>query len=287
MGASGKTLARIEALVHDGHLHVGARVAELGTQQLHAQPVETSNFLRFFRDRGVAVSMTEAKAAETGRGGFLGSLLKAVGFGYVALDIFDAPDTRLLDLNTQFVPDDLRSSFDLVTNYGTTEHVLNQMLAMRSIHDLAKPKGLIHHDLPMGGYYLHCYFAYRPAVLHDLASANGYQLVFQEVSSGSWRPTPDVLRKAGFAENEFRDYGLEMIFKKQTGEPFRIPVDNIGSVTISDAAWRSDGRDGVVVSPVLPADPETLLARLPFRILHAAYWSRLRWALRDRIKRRK
>jgi hypothetical protein len=36
-----------------------------------------------------------------------------------------------MDLNIHFVPTDLHSKFDLVTNYGTTEHVLNQMLAMR------------------------------------------------------------------------------------------------------------------------------------------------------------
>ena len=56
-----------------------------------------------------------------------------------------------MDLNIHFVPADLQSKFDLVTNYGTTEHVLNQMLAMRSIHDLVKPGGLIHHDLPWAG----------------------------------------------------------------------------------------------------------------------------------------
>lgn len=54
--------------------------------------------------------------------------MSGVGFDYTAFDIFEAPNTRLMDLNIHFVPPDLQSKFDLVTNYGTTEHVLNQML---------------------------------------------------------------------------------------------------------------------------------------------------------------
>jgi len=95
--------------------------------------------------------MTETEAVGVASGGYLGSLLLAVGFDYTAFDIFEAPNTQVMDLNIHFVPTDLQSKFDLVTNYGTTEHVLNQMLAMRSMHDFIKPGGLIHHDLPLGG----------------------------------------------------------------------------------------------------------------------------------------
>jgi hypothetical protein len=273
-------------LVDGGHVPVGAHIAELGTQQLKAAPDEVLSFVRFFRDRGVSVSVSDSEAAEMGSGAYLGRLLKAVGFQYTALDIFEAADTRVFDLNIQFVPEDLRARFDLVTNYGTTEHVLNQMLAMRSIHDLVKPGGIIHHDLPMGGYYLHCYFVYRPGLLHDLASANGYDLVFQEISRGAWNATPEALRRMGYMDEGSYDYGLEMVFKKNADEPFRIPVDNIGSATISEAAWRSaDAEEEVVVSPVLPVDPETLFARLPLRGLHTVYWSRVRNLLFNRIKR--
>jgi hypothetical protein len=61
---------------------------------------------------------------------------------------------------------------------------------MGTMHDLSGPGGLLHHDLPMGGYFLHCYFAYHPGLFHDLATANGYGLVFQEISSGRGAPPP-------------------------------------------------------------------------------------------------
>ena len=140
-------------------------------------------------------------------GGQLGHLLRGAGFDYTAFDIFEAPDTKVMDLNIQIVPPDLQGQFDLVTNYGTTEHVLNQMLAIRSIHDLAKPHGLIHHDLPMGGYYLHCYFTYNPSLFHDLATANGYRLVFQEISSGSWRRAPSVFETSDLLTRSFETMG--------------------------------------------------------------------------------
>jgi Methyltransferase domain len=286
MGATGKSLSRIMALADGKLLPLGARIAELGTQNLWCAGDAAVQFLRFFQERGAKVSMTETEAIKVANGGYLGSLLSGVGFDYTAFDIFEAPNTRLMDLNIHFVPSDLQSKFDLVTNYGTTEHVLNQMLAMRSVHDLAKPGGLIHHDLPFGGYYLHCYFKYNAGVFHDLATANGYRLIFQEISSGKWRQTPSALRDAGFADRKFRDYGIEIVVQKTTDAAFKIPVDNISSAVVSEAAWTS-GETNVAVSPVLPVDPKTLLARMPFRTVHAAYWSRVKNIILDNISFRK
>ena len=286
MGATGRSLSRIMGLADGKLLPLGARIAEMGTQNLWCAGDAAVQFLRFFQERGAKVSMTETEAIKVANGGYLGSLLSGVGFDYTAFDIFEAPNTRLMDLNIHFVPSDLQSKFDLVTNYGTTEHVLNQMLAMRSVHDLAKPGGLIHHDLPFGGYYLHCYFKYNPGVFHDLATANGYRLIFQEISSGKWRQTPSALRDAGFADRKFRDYGIEIVVQKTTDAAFKIPVDNISSAVVSEAAWTS-GETNVAVSPVLPVDPKTLLARMPFRTVHAAYWSRVKNIILDNISFRK
>lgn len=110
---------------------------------------------------------------------------------------------------------------------------------------------------------------------HDLATANGYRLIFQEISLRRWRQTPSALRDAGFADRKFCDYGIEIVFQKTTDASFKIPVDNISSAVVSEAAWTS-GETNVAVSPVLPVDPKTLLARMPFRTVHAAYWSRVK-----------
>jgi hypothetical protein len=280
MGASGKTLKSIAELVRGGLVPLGAKIAELGVQNLHCDPGAAAEFVQLFRDKGANVSISDNEAAKFGEGGHLGAMLNAVGFDYTAIDIFDAPNTRLHDLNIDFVEPDMLGKFDLVTNYGTTEHVINQMLAMRTIHDLAKVGGIIHHELPMGGYFLHCYFTYNPAVFHDLASANSYRLVEQKISSGPWRRTSKSLRERGFQDDQFRDYGIEIVLQKSTDAPFRIPVDNISSVAISRAAWTAHRDDEeIAISTVIPVDPDTMFARIPFRTIHAAYWSRLRFAI--------
>lgn len=94
--------------------------------------------------------------------------MNACGFKYCALDIFDAEDTILFDLNLHEVPKNLHQQFDLVTNFGTTEHVINQLLAMKTIHNLAKSGGIIYHDLPMSGYHYHGYFSYTPLFFFQL-----------------------------------------------------------------------------------------------------------------------
>ena len=82
---------------------------------------------------------------------------------------------------------------------------------------------------------------------------------------------------------KFRDYGIEIVVQKTNDAPFKIPVDNISSAVVSDVAWTSGGTD-IAVSPVLPVDPKTLFARLPFRTVHAAYWSRVKDVIFERIR---
>jgi len=289
VGTTQKTLSRIMGFVDGGMLPARGAIAELGAQQLHCDRDDLLGFLRFFETRLGDNSLSHVGDRELSArcgGGYLGVTLKAVQFRYLALDLFHGVDTRLLDLNLHFLPDELRGVFDLVTNYGTTEHVINQMLAMKTIHDLARPGGLIHHDLPMGGYHLHGYFNYNPGLFQDLAAANNYEIVLQEFSAGDRRSSPDFMRRNGYADATYRDYGIEVVFRKTADQPFKIPVDTISSVTFTDAVWTAGvGAEKVTVATSIPIDPEVLLARMPLRTLHAAYFSKLRRGISDRLRR--
>ena len=68
----------------------------------------------------------------------MASLMKLCGVSYLALDIFEAENCMLFDLNTDSVPDHLHGQFDLVTNFGTSEHVLDQYRVFSTVHDLQK-----------------------------------------------------------------------------------------------------------------------------------------------------
>ena len=72
MGTTRKTLSRIKALVDDELLPLGARIAELGTQNLWCESGNAVQFLCFFQECGAKVSMTEAEAAKVANGGYLG-----------------------------------------------------------------------------------------------------------------------------------------------------------------------------------------------------------------------
>jgi hypothetical protein len=75
MGTTKKTLSRIIAFVDEKHLPLGARIAELGTQNLWCAADAAVQFLRFFQERGARVSMTEAEAMSVANGGYRGALL--------------------------------------------------------------------------------------------------------------------------------------------------------------------------------------------------------------------
>jgi hypothetical protein len=288
VGTTQKTLSRLQAFVADGLLPVGGAIVDLGAQQLYCGHDDLLSFMRFFEDRVGDKSLSQLSAAEIkerSSGGYLGTTLKAVKFGYTALDLFHGVDTVLFDLNLHFVPADLCGRFDLVTNYGTTEHIINQMLVMKSIHDLARPGAIIHHDLPLGGYHFHCYFNYNPGLFHDIAAANKYEVVLQKFSAGMRRSVPHFMRRDGYADTTYRDYGIEIAFRKTTDQPFKIPVDTISSVTVKDEVWTAGfGGEKVEIATTMPVDAQVLLARLPFRTLHAAYVAKLRRGLGDGLR---
>jgi hypothetical protein len=111
-------------------------------------------------------------------GSFLGDLCRQIGLDYLALDIFEGRDVLCFDLNRAFLSQDLRESFDLVLNFGTTEHVFNQFNAFEVIHDATKPGGEMLHILPVAGYTDHGYFDYHGRFFFDLGGYNDYEITY-------------------------------------------------------------------------------------------------------------
>lgn len=91
---------------------------------------------------------------------------------YVAID-GNGKGTVTADLNLPLTPLKL-GTFDLVTDFGTGEHVFDQAQVWRTIHELTKPGGYIAFDRPHQGYTKHCFYLVTESLLLDLAEANGY-----------------------------------------------------------------------------------------------------------------
>jgi len=93
----------------------------------------------------------------------------------VTLDIV-GEDMSLIrfDLNSDPVPDQLKSHFDFVTNAGTTEHIFNQANCFKVAHDLTKVGGIMAHTVPFAGFENHGFFTYSMKLFTALAKKNDY-----------------------------------------------------------------------------------------------------------------
>jgi len=94
---------------------------------------------------------------------------------YRALDFGDATADYQADLNHP-LPRGL-GRFDVVANFGTTEHVFNIGQSFANIHRLLKPGGLQLHTLQSYGYIDHGFWNVHPCAYIDMARANHYEIV--------------------------------------------------------------------------------------------------------------
>ncbi|MCE2949586.1 MAG: methyltransferase domain-containing protein [bacterium] len=290
MGTSAKTLSRLIAFHHQGLLPAGGSIVELGAQELYCTGEEEHlrEVIAYFHGHLPSIrppgDYSRAELTAFADRGMLGNLLAACGFRYLALDIFEAPNTRLFDLNVESPGADLAGQFDLVTNYGTTEHVVNQYLSMKTMHELARPGGLIHHDLPMAGYHDHGYFCYNPRFFVELAESNGYEVAFEAYSrSATATPAPGILVRHGFPERAYHDAGIEFALRKVSDAAFRLPLETSTSLGISQRFLAPDSGYWSIDPPALPAQPgrpPDAVARAPVSVLHRELLRRYRERLR-------
>jgi hypothetical protein len=159
-----------------------------------------------------------------------------LGFDYAAIDIDNSAATIPLDLNYDSVPEQHIGKYSLVTNFGTTEHVVNQLNAFKVIHDLAACGGVMLHHLPMQGMLNHGLINYNPKFFWMLARSNGYRLVYLNVSAatsyyalpeniaGSVSPfEPDIeIRRHAYRA---ADMLIVAVLQKVFDTPYVAPID--------------------------------------------------------------
>ena len=106
----------------------------------------------------------------------------------------------------KFFSDYIDQTFDLVTDFGTGEHIFDQAQVWRTLHNFTKPGGYIAFDRPSQGYGKHCYYLTNECLYHDIAQANDYTVRWM-----SRAPTP-------------RGELIRGVYQRpQTTEPFRTP----------------------------------------------------------------
>ena len=177
MGLGPNVLALYQQLKILGALDHAKNVVELGSQDVWCN--DPMLLVGLFRAFGRPVPSAEelGKYYNNNGTGQVSSrrLHEQLGFNYTCVDIDARHDSITLDLNFDPVPAEHRGKYCLVTNHGTTEHILNQLNCFKVIHDLTRPGGLMMHGLPFTVHLEHGFFNYQPNFFTALARYNSYR----------------------------------------------------------------------------------------------------------------
>ena len=140
-----------------------------------------------------ALLTSDHKAIEDARG-----LYSLWGLSdYTSFDLFD-PRAENVDLNIDLGRTD---SWDIVTNFGTSEHLFNQFAFMKNCHDLTKTGGISLHAVPISSGMDHGLFNYHPTFFRSLAIANNYEIV-------DFRYVPFIVMQQELKKEKYRYVNL-------------------------------------------------------------------------------
>lgn len=224
-------LMRLGAL---GLLPSGGKVIELGQQMVPVSPDNEESARDRVRNFVLQFSGTGRTPEIRANTQILaGDIYSAAGFDYTCIDMVDGNRTLSLDLNFA-TAGELKDSADLVTNFGTTEHLFNQANAFVFMHDILKAGGVFMHQVPSAGYPDHCFFQYSPKFFLTLIEANGYELIdFRLDLSSSAPPVPPYWRSqqtgmvlpSSCPDSMPTNQSVNFIFRKTSATPFVVPLD--------------------------------------------------------------
>jgi len=191
------------------------------------RPAPSSKLLRKFTNR-------ESGGEASGR-----ELYEGLGFRYASIDLNGDFGALKLDINFDDVPEEHRGRYGMVTNHGTTEHLLNQYNAFKMIHELTATDGLMLHAVPFTVHLEHGFFNYQPNFFEALARYNSYRTLgiwlgpdWQQSSFIPWHR--DLLDYMVLSSNT--THLLVVLQQKMYDTPFCVPWQEVYQGTAPDDA---------------------------------------------------
>jgi hypothetical protein len=156
---------------------------------------------------------------------------------YNSIDVCPGLRTEILDLNFDAIPAHMIEHYDVVLNFGTTEHIFNQWNCFEVMHSATKVGGVIYHQLPASGYLDHGYYCYTPLFFRVMAAANKYELLdlFVTPAGESKIDALKIPARSGASilvdlpnlleNNRIPALNIHVILKRTTAEPFRCGLE--------------------------------------------------------------
>jgi SAM-dependent methyltransferase len=241
----GMGLAFLEYMVEKQLLCPGSRVLDIGSQNLYnATPAGILRLIDRLGPKGGTSDLTQAAEKlsyfSTPRPGertaFVAELLSLTSVSYLGYDVCPAPQTEILDLNIERLPVDKRDRFDLVLNFGTTEHILNQLNSFEVMHDALKVGGVIFHQLPSVGWIDHGYFNYNALLVDDLVKTNDYEVLdrfftvagqseFASTGIDIRDPNTPTVTHSAKGPDTLLNFNLNYVVRKKFDAPFYVGLE--------------------------------------------------------------
>lgn len=129
-------------------------------------------------------------------------VLEAKGVTHTSLDLNGRHGSLPVNLDNP-IPDNMRNSFNVVTDYGTLEHVNNQFQAFKNVHDMCKEEGIMIHILPLTGCWPdHGRYYYSLDFFKKLIELSKYQLINVQLLDKFEYSSPRIMVAATFKKNK-------------------------------------------------------------------------------------
>jgi len=101
---------------------------------------------------------------------------KSLGMKHVSIDLDGRWGSLKLDLGKPILK--FKHEFDIVTDFGTCEHVYNQYECFKNMHNFCKPGGVMIHVVPMPNNWVgHCEFHYTDKFFIELSRFCKYKVL--------------------------------------------------------------------------------------------------------------
>ena len=212
------------------------RIVELGSQQISSDVIGNEPLLNRIRE-----AFDREPVIPEGERPLSIRFWQSLGYEYLSVDI-EGQNILPLDLNFDSVPLHLRNRYHLATNFGTTEHVINQLNAFKILHDLVGPGCMMLHNVPSSGFLDHGLVNYTPKFFWRLARANGYRVTaFRYIGNPSEKQRiPGPLRDYfGSLDPEFEAKEPQMAYSNISllvGLQKQFDIDFVPPIDLADDA---------------------------------------------------
>jgi len=225
MGYSDSTFDFVLNHKEEGFLSKGSKIMELGAQEINTD-VSVLKIIDFVKTFNPAYSDFKDLIQRL-PGGFVSKVYEAAGLSYRAYDLFAAPNTEIIDLNTASVCEKDKNKYDYITNFGTTEHIFNQANVFSIIHAILKVGGIAVHAVPFMGYFNHGLIKYEPRFFLYLSHVNEYEVIDWSLNGQEKfhvMPKLDDKRNV-WSEEKIPGGIITFIIRKRNEHAFKMPTD--------------------------------------------------------------